>query len=58
MRDNTKWLLYPADGDIDEDDGMTKEQLMRLLAEELDFRVEKKNDPRRCNKSESKKSSR
>lgn len=31
------WLLYPAGGDIDEDDGLTKEQLLKELADELGY---------------------
>lgn len=32
-----KWLLQPAHGDIDEDDGLTKTEILFMLAEELGF---------------------
>ena len=32
-----KWLLYPAEGDIDEDAGLTKTEILFGLAEELGF---------------------
>jgi hypothetical protein len=34
-----KWLLTPAAGDDDEDEGMTKEDLFHMLAEELGYSV-------------------
>jgi hypothetical protein len=36
------WLLCPAAGDIDEDEGLTKEEILRMLAEELGYKLEKK----------------
>lgn len=36
-----KYLLYPAEGDTDEDEGMTKEEIMRMLADELGYFVVK-----------------
>ena len=39
--DEEKFLIYPAGGDCDEDEGMTKEGLLRMLADELGYKLEK-----------------
>lgn len=36
-----KFLIYPAGGDCDEDEGMTKEELLHMLADELGYKLEK-----------------
>ena len=34
-----KWLLIDAEGDIDEDEGMTKMEILKMLASELGVKV-------------------
>lgn len=41
MNDQTKYLLVPATGDIDEDEGMTKRQLLFMLAGEQGYTLSK-----------------
>lgn len=42
MNDAEKFLLVPAEGDIDEDDGMTLQEILEMLAEELGYTLVKK----------------
>jgi hypothetical protein len=37
-----KYLLYPADGDTDEDEGMTKLELLQMLAQEEGYTLAKR----------------
>ena len=39
--DTQTWLLYPADDDVDADEGLTKQELLELLAKELGYTVVK-----------------
>ena len=39
----SKFLLYPADGDIDEDEGMTIQEMLVMLAEMQGYDLVKKN---------------
>jgi hypothetical protein len=36
-----KFLLYPAEGDIDEDEGLTRQEMLQMLARELGYTLVK-----------------
>ena len=40
--DEEKFLLFPAVGEIDEDDGLTLEEMLKMLAAQLGYVVTKK----------------
>lgn len=39
---NEKFLLYPAAGDVDEDEGMTLKEILEMLASKLGYNLTKK----------------
>ena len=41
MSDESVWLLYPGEGDIDEDDALTKLEMLQMLAMELGYTLTK-----------------
>lgn len=42
MPTEEKFLLYPAEGDLDEDDGMTLLQILKMLAKQLGYKLVKR----------------
>lgn len=41
-QDEAKYLLEPADGDIDEDDGMTRLNILRMLTNEFNMTAQRR----------------
>ncbi len=43
MKANNKYLLCPAEGDIDEDEGLTLNEMLEMLALQLGYDLVKKD---------------